>query len=65
MRVLVDRSTDETDILSLARRHRLSVYDASYLELAHRDGIPLATLNKQLGAAALATGVKLLGSGSS
>ena len=65
MRVLVDRSPDETDILSLARRHRLSVYDASYLELAHRDGIPLATLNKQLGAAALATGVKLLGSGSS
>jgi len=65
MRVLVDRSADETDILSLARRHRLSVYDASYLELAHRDGIPLATLNKQLGAAALATGVKLLGSGSS
>jgi len=65
MRVLVDRSPDETDVLTLARRHRLSVYDASYLELAHRHGVSLATLDKQLGAAALATGVNLLGSESS
>jgi hypothetical protein len=33
-----------TDILQLARRHRLSSYDASYLELALRKGLPLATL---------------------
>jgi predicted nucleic acid-binding protein len=62
MRVLVDRSPDETDILSLARRHRLSVYDASYLALALHHGIPLATLDKQLGAAASASGINLLGS---
>jgi predicted nucleic acid-binding protein len=65
MRVLVDRSPDETAILSLARRHRLSVYDASYLELARREGVSLATLDKQLGAAASEIGVNLLGGGSS
>jgi predicted nucleic acid-binding protein len=65
LRVMVDRSPEEADVLTLARRHRLSVYDASYLELAHRDGVSLATLDKQLGVAASATGVNLLGSGSS
>jgi predicted nucleic acid-binding protein len=62
MRVLVDRSPDETDILSLARRHRLSVYDASYLELARRGDIALATLDRELAAAAASIGVQLLGS---
>lgn len=62
MRVLVDRSPDETDILSLARQHRLSVYDASYLELARRGDIALATLDKQLAVAASSIGVHLLGS---
>jgi predicted nucleic acid-binding protein len=61
--VMIDRSPTQADVLALARRHRLSVYDASYLELAHRDGVLLATLDKQLGAAASATGVNLLGSG--
>ncbi|HEX3990301.1 MAG TPA: type II toxin-antitoxin system VapC family toxin [Acetobacteraceae bacterium] len=61
MRVLVDRSPDETDILSLASRHRLSVYGASYLELARRGGISLATLDNELRAGALAAGVALLG----
>jgi len=62
MRVLVDRSPDETDVLTLARRHRLSVYDASYLELARRGDIALATLDKELAAAASSIGVHLLGS---
>ncbi len=62
LRVMVDRSPEEADVLTLARRHRLSVYDASYLELARRDGISLATLDKQLGAAASATGVNVFGS---
>jgi predicted nucleic acid-binding protein len=61
MRVLVDRSPDETDILSLARRHRLSIYDASYLELARRGDIALATLDNELAAAASSIGVHLLG----
>jgi len=65
LRVTVDRSPEEADVLTLARRHRLSVYDASYLELACRDGVSLATLDNQLEAAASAAGVNLLGSASS
>jgi len=43
--------------LHLARSHRLSVYDAAYLELALRQGLPLATLDRKLAAAATAAGV--------
>lgn len=43
--------------LHLARSHRLSVYDAAYLELALRQGLPLATLDDRLAAAAAAAGV--------
>lgn len=46
-----------SDILALARTHRLSAYDAAYLELAVREGIPLATLGGPLEAAAKAIGV--------
>ena len=60
LRVAIDRSPDDTEVLMLARRHRLSVYDASYLELARRDGLPLATLDKQLVAAASSVGLTLL-----
>src|SRR3979409_2041700 len=56
MRVTIDRSPREPDILSLAREHRLSVYDASYLELAQREHLPLAPLDRQLRAAALTAG---------
>jgi predicted nucleic acid-binding protein len=38
--------------LSLAREYRLSSYDASYLDLAMRKGLPIATLDKGLRAAA-------------
>jgi predicted nucleic acid-binding protein len=34
LRVLVDREPEESAVLRLARTHGLSVYDASYLELA-------------------------------
>jgi predicted nucleic acid-binding protein len=64
LRVMVDQSPEEADVLTLARRNRLSVYEASYLELARRDGVSHATLDKQLESAASATGVDLLGSGS-
>ena len=43
--------------LHLARAHQLSVYDAAYLELALRRGLPLATLDGKLKAAAAAVGV--------
>ena len=44
--------------LQLARRYKLSAYDASYLELALRRGIPLATLDEDLRKAANKAGVK-------
>lgn len=47
-----------SDTLQLARRYRLSAYDASYLELALRLGIPLATLDADLQTAAKKAGVK-------
>jgi predicted nucleic acid-binding protein len=46
--------------LNLARRYKLSAYDASYLELALRQGIPLATLDSALRRAAKKAGVKIL-----
>lgn len=50
-----------SDTLQLARRYQLSAYDASYLELALRQGIPLATLDEDLQKAAKKAGVKKFG----
>jgi predicted nucleic acid-binding protein len=47
--------------LSVARENDLSAYDAAYLELAIRRGLPLATLDDKLKAAAQAVGVPLYG----
>jgi predicted nucleic acid-binding protein len=47
-----------SDTLQLARRYKLSSYDASYLELALRLGMPLATLDEDLQKAAKKAGVK-------
>jgi predicted nucleic acid-binding protein len=57
----VDRLPEEAQLLYLARTHRLSVYDAAYLELAQRERIPLATLDVKLAAAAHAENVPLIG----
>jgi predicted nucleic acid-binding protein len=57
MRIAIDREPVESDVLALARRHRLSVYDAVYLELARRLMTPLLTLDKLLARAAAAEGV--------
>ena len=46
---------------NLAERHGLTLYDACYLELARRRALPLATLDRELRAAAQAAGVALLG----
>ena len=48
-------------VLPLSRQHRLTVYEAAYLELALRHGIPLATLDAALKKAAAAAGVTLAG----
>ena len=47
-------------ILPLARTYQLSGYDAAYLELALREGLPLATVDGNLKTAAVAAGVPLL-----
>jgi predicted nucleic acid-binding protein len=49
-----------TDVHRLAVAYRLTSYDASYLELALRKGLPLATLDDELIAASKASGVALL-----
>jgi len=55
-----DHGPDETAVLRLARAHQLSVYDAAYLELAQREGLPLATLDVQLQKAAAEASIVLL-----
>ena len=50
------------EILALSRAHRLSHYDAAYLELAARGGLPLAARDGAL-AAARSLGLEVLGGG--
>ena len=61
MDITVDTATFAralSDTLQLARRYKLSSYDASYLELALRMGMPFATLDEDLQKAAKKAGVK-------
>jgi predicted nucleic acid-binding protein len=53
----VDHAFSST--LNLARRYKLSSYDASYLELALRQGVALATLDTDLRKAAKKAGVEI------
>jgi predicted nucleic acid-binding protein len=55
--ISIDPETDQQAwgaTVRLAARHKLTVYDAAYLELAQRRGLPLATLDKELRDAATA-----------
>ena len=56
----LDSLPDDESVMALARKYGLTFYDASYLELAQREGVPLATLDKELVTAALAEGVSLV-----
>ncbi|HEV8696147.1 MAG TPA: type II toxin-antitoxin system VapC family toxin [Candidatus Limnocylindrales bacterium] len=47
-------------LIEPAQRHRLTVYDAAYLELADIRGLGLATLDGRLAAACRKTGVSLI-----
>jgi len=63
--ISVDAETDRQAwgaTLQLSERHRLTLYDAAYLELALRRGLPLASLDAELRGAAQAEGVIVLGS---
>ena len=60
--IVVDGETTTrawSETLGIARTYMLSAYDAAYLELAMRRGLPIATLDDRLKAAALAAGVAL------
>jgi predicted nucleic acid-binding protein len=61
MEIETDYAPLESVTLSLARLHRLTVYGASYLELALRRRLPLATLDRKLAAAARSEGVEMIG----
>ncbi len=50
---------DEIPVIAMARQHRLSFYDAAYLELAKREGFALATFDRDLMVAANAEKVPL------
>lgn len=64
LNIAADPDTDSfawSTTLHLADSYRLTLYDAAYLELAQRLGLPLATLDQELRAAGGALGVTLLG----
>ena len=60
MNLSTDFNTDLDATLTLAFQHRLTFYDALYLELAVRHGLSLATLDGDLIRAARATGVDVI-----
>jgi predicted nucleic acid-binding protein len=56
--VRIDRAFGST--LLLARNEQLTEYDAAYIELALREGLPLATLDDRLRRAARNSGIVLV-----
>jgi predicted nucleic acid-binding protein len=60
MPIQIDQSGTQDAIFRLARKFRLSYYDAAYLEVAERRSLPLSTLDTALQSAAAAAGVPLM-----
>ena len=61
--ITVDQESSErafSEVFFVGRQQGLSAYDASYLELAMREGTALATRDKKLRKASVKCGVKLL-----
>lgn len=61
--IQVDTATDANALgatLTLGRQEGLAAYDAAYLELALRLGLPLATIDQRLAEAATRCGVDLV-----
>ena len=56
--IVTDRNAQLDDAMELAFAHELSYYDALYLELASRLGLPLATFDSRLVAATNAFGLQ-------
>ena len=62
--IVPDRATGAHalhETMNLAREHGLTAYDAAYLELAMRLGLPIATADRTLATAAARVGVVTLG----
>jgi predicted nucleic acid-binding protein len=64
--LMIERDLETADrvfgqVLGLARTQRLTAYDAAYLELSMRLGVPLATKDRPLAEAAARVGVIVLG----
>jgi predicted nucleic acid-binding protein len=63
LNIVTDDQTEQhagKTTLSLARRHRLSVYDAAYLELTMRLALPLGSKDDLLRTVAQAVGINVL-----
>ena len=58
--ISIDDGHDEAQVLDLARRLELTVYDSAYLEVALRRSLPLATLDDRLRKAAETIGVAVV-----
>lgn len=59
----IENSQDEVSMrraMQTAREFRLTAYDAVYFETALRQGLPLATLDRQLAGAASTAGVEIV-----
>ncbi len=59
--IRLEPAGDDASLMTLARKRKLTVFDAAYLELAKRQALPLATLDHALERAAAAEGVALFG----
>ena len=57
---VIDSEFAHAATVALARKHHLTIYDATYVELAARTGLRLATLDRQMARAARAEGVDLV-----
>jgi predicted nucleic acid-binding protein len=55
-------TSDFGPVMNISRAQGLSAYDAAYLELAPREGLPLATFDKGLRQAAENLGLRVLSS---
>ena len=66
LNIMTDHQTEQhagQKTLGLARQHGVSVYDAAYLELAMRLGLPLASKDETLRKVAQAVGLSILPAG--
>lgn len=59
LNVRISEPASYDDVFSLAQKHGLTVYDAAYLDIAMQEGLPLASLDRQLIRAAETVGVSL------